>query len=113
MRAAVIAAVALLMTAPAVALTGCETLGISATADEKALLAVERGFAATLLTVNAAVDSGQLNGQRAADASALLTKAKLQVDNARLLYDTGQILQANAATTQAQSTLDALAALTR
>jgi hypothetical protein len=50
-----------------------------ATADEKALIAVEGTYRAVLIAVNAAVDSGVLRGEKAAKVSELLAKANSAV----------------------------------
>lgn len=111
MRALILAAM-LVATAPV--MSGCQTIPPgAATADEKALLAVERSYAAVLLSTNAAVDSGALKGADAAKASELLVTVKDQVKSARTLYDAGQIVQANFVIGQAQSTIDALEAIAK
>lgn len=106
----------------ALALTGCSTVPAGTpgtptpavslgTADEKALLAVEASWRATLIAVNAAVDSGQLKGENAAKVRNLLAIAKRGVDAARAAYDAGQTVQLMARVGDAASALGGVRAL--
>ncbi len=108
------------MAALALATSGCATTaGPSGpvpvvslgTADEKALLAVEASWRATLIAVNAAVDSGQLRGENAAKVRNLLAIAKRGVDAARSAYDAGQTVQLMARVGDAASALGGVRAL--
>ena len=88
--------------------SGAVSLG---TADEKALLAVELTWKATLLAVNAAVDSGQLKGANATKVRALLATAKQGVDAARAAYNAGQTVQLAARVADATSAFSGVRAI--
>lgn len=109
-----------LLIAAALALTGCATTGTVntpvgavslATADEKAMIALEGSYHAVLVAVNAAVDSGLLRGEKAQRASVLLSQANGAVRTARAAYDAGNAVQSAARAAEAVSAMSGLRAL--
>lgn len=83
----------------AIALPACSTLGSLPTApseaadrtllDERAAIAVESGYQAVGLALEAAVDAGVLAGPDAAKAATLERRAYSAVQAVRAAYDTG------------------------
>ena len=80
--------IALAIASAPMALGACSTLSVavSSTADEKALYVAESAFKGAVLSVEAAVDSGQLKGENAQKASMYLSQARAALLKARQAY---------------------------
>lgn len=92
----------------ALAPAACSTTGgavISQTLDEKALYTVELAYAGGLAAVEAAVDSGALQGATAAQAVSVLDEADSAIRIARTAYAAGETLQAARAISEAYGAL--------
>jgi hypothetical protein len=107
-------AMCLIFPLAAVAPAACTTTGggvISQTLDEKAIYTVQLAYAGGLAAVEAAVDSGQLRGEQAAQAVVILDRANAAVALAQQAYDAGQTIQAAAAVSSAWTALGELRAI--
>lgn len=83
------------------------------TADEKALIAAEGAFKASLILTNGLLDAGQLKGDRAVRARAILVKAKSALDAARAAYRAGDAIQTALHINEAGNVAQAIAGLLR
>lgn len=98
-------------TAAGVLTGGPATVANKTVVDEKALIAAESAFHATLVLTNAAVDGGLLKGANAAKAKDILVKGHAALVLARTAYDAGNATSMASAITQAQSLAGQLAPL--
>jgi hypothetical protein len=102
-------AAACLLAVAACAPAACSSTGgiptISQTLDEKALYTVELAYAGGLAAVEAAVDSGALQGNAAAQAVSVLDEADSAIRIARTAYAAGETLQAARAISEAYGAL--------
>lgn len=108
-------AACLIFAAP-LAVIACTSTGglptISQTLDEKALYVAELSYAGGLASVEAAVDSGALTGDNAAQAGAILDQVNTSLVLARTAYHAGETLKAVSAIQSAYASLAELRALT-
>lgn len=112
---AILAALALALTAPALA--GCSTIATwtqseqVATYDERALLTVELAYSFLLTVVLQADQMGAVSAGDAARILPVLEQVQAAVQRARSLYDAGNAVDAAVATQDAVAQITSLTAL--
>lgn len=104
----------MLMASGALSMASCSTMAPAPsriTIDEKALYVLELAYAGALAAAESGVDSGLIEGDRAARVDQLLQQVDQSIDHARRAYLVSDTIQAASATARAYSLLGNLETL--